>query len=81
MRASGDVQVITADGKREFRQFLDLPYRIYEDDPNWVAPLLRDMKVMFNPDKHPFHKHSEVQPFIAVRDGETVGRIAAIHDL
>lgn len=80
MTGSRDVQVIPADGKKEFRLFLDLPYRIYEDDPNWVAPLLRDMKVLFDPEKHPFHKHSEVQPFIAVRGGETVGRIAAIHN-
>ena len=80
MTGSRDVQIIPADGKKEFRRFLDLPYRIYASDPNWVAPLLRDMKVMFDPEKHPFHKHSEVQPFIAVRDGETVGRIAAIHN-
>ena len=80
MTGSRDVQVIPADGKKEFRRFLDIPYRIYEGDPNWVAPLIRDMKVMFDKRKHPFHQHSEVQPFIAVRDGETVGRVAAIHN-
>ncbi len=80
MRGTPDVQVIPADGKREFRRFLDLPYRIYEDDPNWVAPLRRDMKVMFDRKKHPFHHHSEVQPFIAVRGDETIGRIVAIHN-
>lgn len=80
MTGSPDVQVIPADGKKEFRRFLDLPYHIYEGDPNWVAPLLRDMKVMFDRGKHPFHKHSEVQPYIAMRGGETVGRIVAIHN-
>ena len=80
MTGSRDVQIIPADGKKEFRRFLDLPYQIYEGDPNWVAPLIRDMKVMFDKRKHPFHQHSEVQPFIAVRDGETVGRVAAIHN-
>jgi hypothetical protein len=77
---SPDVRVIPADGKREFRQFLQLPYRIYEGDPNWVAPLLRDMKVMFDRDEHPFHGHSEVQPFIALDGDETVGRVVAIHN-
>ena len=80
MTGSRDVQVIPADGKKEFRRFLDLPYRIYEGDPNWVAPLIRDMKVMFDKRKHPFHQHSEVQPYIALRGGETVGRIVAIHN-
>jgi len=80
VRGTTGVQVVPADGKKEFRQFLDLPYRIYDGDPNWVAPLLRDMKVMFDPKKHPFHQHSEVQPFIALQDGRVVGRIAAIHN-
>ena len=80
MTGSRDVQFIPADGKKEFRRFLDLPYRIYEGDPNWVAPLIRDMKVMFDKRKHPFHQHSEVQPYIALRGGETVGRIVAIHN-
>ena len=80
MKVPPDVQVVPADGKKEFRRFLDLPYRIYEGDPNWVAPLLRDMKVMFDRRKHPFHQHSEVQPFIALRGDETVGRVVAIHN-
>ena len=80
MTGSPDVRVIPADGKREFRQFLQLPYRIYDGDPNWVAPLLRDMKVMFDRDKHPFHEHSEVQSFIALDGDETVGRVVAIHN-
>ncbi len=80
MTVSPDVRVVPADGRKEFRRFLDLPYRIYEGDPNWVAPLLRDMKVRFDRGKHPFHQHSEVQPFIALRGDETVGRVVAIHN-
>lgn len=78
-RAPG-VSVVRADSGREFHRFLHLPYRIYEGDPNWVAPLLRDVKTMFDRRKHPFHQHSDVQPFIALRGGECVGRIAAIHN-
>jgi len=74
------VAVVRADGGREFGEFLKLPYRIYAGDPNWVAPLLRDVKTMFDAEKHPFHRHSEVQAFIARRGRECVGRIAAIHN-
>jgi GNAT superfamily N-acetyltransferase len=65
---------------RPFKDFLHLPYRIYDGDPNWVAPLLRDVKTMFDREKHPFHQHSDVEPFVAYRDGEAVGRIVAIHN-
>jgi ribosomal protein S18 acetylase RimI-like enzyme len=75
-----DVTVSSADGREEFRRFLHLPYSIYASDPNWVAPLLRDVKTMFDREKHPFHEHSEAQPFVALREDRCVGRIAAIHN-
>jgi GNAT superfamily N-acetyltransferase len=74
------IRVESAWDKRTFKDFLRVPYRVYEGDPNWVAPLLRDVKAMFNRDKHPFHQHSEVEPFVAYRDGAAVGRIVAIHN-
>lgn len=74
------VRIESAWDKRTFKDFLRLPYRIYAGDPNWVAPLLRDVKMMFNRDEHPFHLHSEVEPFVAYRDGRAVGRIVAIHN-
>ncbi len=76
----GRIEVKPADDRKRFRDFLLLPYRIYDGDPNWVAPLLRDVKTAFNKKKHPFHEHSEVQPFVAYRDGRPAGRIAAINN-
>ncbi len=76
----GRIEVKPADDRKRFRDFLHLPYRIYDGDSNWVAPLLRDVKTAFNKKKHPFHEHSEVQPFVAYRDGRPAGRIAAINN-
>lgn len=81
MSGSGtSIRVESAWDKRTFRDFLRLPYRIYAGDPNWVAPLLMDIKKMFDREKHPFHSHSEVEPFVAYRDGKPVGRIVAVHN-
>ena len=76
----GGIEVKPADDRRTFKHFVQLPYRIYDGDPNWVAPLIRDVKTAFNKKKHPFHTHSEVQPFVAFRDGRPVGRIVAINN-
>jgi GNAT superfamily N-acetyltransferase len=54
-----------------------LPWRIYQDDPQWVPPLLGELEKVLNPKKHPFHKHAETALFLARRDGEVVGRISA----
>ncbi len=62
--------------------FIDLPAAIYADDPNWVRPLDLDMRKAFDPSKHPFHLHSEAQPYLAYRGGDSdpVGRICAIRN-
>lgn len=63
---------------RDLDQFVMFPWEVYRGDPNWVPPLISDSKKLFDRTKHPFHKHSEVQPFVARKDGQVVGRIAAI---
>ncbi len=44
----------------------------------WVPPLLFELKKRLSPKKHPFHKHADVQYFLARLNGQVVGRIAAI---
>lgn len=60
------------------RQFIQLPWQIYRNDPYWVPPLVLDMKKLLNRAAHPFFGHSEADFFLARRDGKWVGRIAAI---
>lgn len=64
---------------REVARFLRVSYRIYRDDPNWVAPLLFDLKKTFS-DVNPLFNHAEMQLWVAVRNGEDTGRIAALED-
>jgi GNAT superfamily N-acetyltransferase len=72
--------VLAPPGSDEMEAFIRLPWSIYEDDAVWVPPLLRDMRTMMDPKRHPFHDHSEVRAFLALRDGLPVGRVAAIHN-
>jgi len=68
--------------RREWKQFLMLPWQLYRDDPNWVPPLRRNQEEMVGYRKHPFYLENEIQTFLALRDGKPCGRIAAIlnHD-
>jgi len=29
--------------KNDWKEFIDLPFRLYKDDKNWVPPLKKDM--------------------------------------
>lgn len=65
---------------RDLEAFVRLPWSLYRNDRNWVPPLRRDVRRAFDPDHHPFHQHSDVQPFLALREDAPVGRICAIHN-
>jgi ribosomal protein S18 acetylase RimI-like enzyme len=65
--------------KRDLHRFFDVADRIYRDDPNWVPPLRGDVARVFA-GKNPFFRHAEMQLYVARRENEDVGRIAAILD-
>jgi GNAT superfamily N-acetyltransferase len=71
------IEKIDTNDKVQVKRFVDLPYRLYKDCPQWVPPLYMDAYLPLNRAKHPFFEHSEADFFIAVRDGEGVGRICA----
>jgi len=60
------------------RTFLRFPWKIYRDDPNWVPPLMMDRKKLIDRKNNPFYRHARIELFLAICDGEPVGRIAAI---
>ena len=74
---SQSVRVIPVRSKAERKAFLDLPFALYRDDPNWVAPLYLERHEHLDPKKNPYFRHAEVELFLAQRDGRTVGRISA----
>ena len=71
-------RVRAARDRRDVKRFLDLPYRLHARDPLWVPPLRRDVELLLSRTKNPFFEHGEAEYFLAERDGEVVGRIAAI---
>ena len=72
-----DVQIVPVTDKKQREAFAKFPWRIYRNDDNWVPPLYGDRLKMFDPAKHTFYEHAEVQLFLAMRKGEVVGTISA----
>lgn len=64
----------------DLNRFIALPYRLFRGDPYWVPPLRMDVRTLLSKKKNPFFQHAEAEYFLAERDGEVVGRIAAIHN-
>ncbi len=76
-RTSSSVVVSPACGPDGMRAFVDLPFRLYRDDPNWVAPFRTDLTRQLDPARGPFFDHGRARYFLARRDDRVVGRISA----
>ncbi len=63
--------------KADRAAFVDLPFRLYAKDPNWVPPLKDEVYGLITPGKNPWFEHGEAQLFLAERGGQVVGRITA----
>lgn len=63
--------------KREQRQFLNFPLKLYKNSPYFVPPLYMDEKQIFNPHYH-YYEQSEAVYYNAYLDGKMVGRISGI---
>lgn len=65
------------DSKADRKKFVDLPFRLYADDPNWVPPLKSEALGLITPEKNGWFSHAKAQLFLAEQDGRVVGRISA----
>ena len=71
------IEKINTDNKSQAKRFVEFYYDLYSDCPQWVPPLYMDAYLPLNRKKHPFFEHSGADFFLAMRDGEVVGRICA----
>jgi GNAT superfamily N-acetyltransferase len=71
------VEIRPVKSRGELSTFIKLPWRLYRNERNWVAPLLMDLKKRLDQKKNPFFKHAEAQYFLAYRGSQPVGRISA----
>jgi len=73
----GDIRITEVLRRRDVRDFIDVPYVIYRDDPYWVAPLRREVRKLLDRRRNPFFDHGEACYWIAWRGSTAVGRISA----
>jgi GNAT superfamily N-acetyltransferase len=62
----------------ETTTFIKSQWLFYKDDPFWVPAVVADRQKLLNIKKNPIYKHTQIQLFVAEREGTIVGRIAAI---
>ena len=74
------MEIIQVNTPEELREFINLPYHLYRNDPMWVAPLRSEQQAQFVAEKNPMLNHCEYVLFLARKEGKTLGRISAFLD-
>jgi hypothetical protein len=68
-------------GRRGTARFVDVPWRLYGDSSNtWVPPLRVVVRDALDTRKNPFYRDADLALFISLRDGQPIGRVAAIEN-
>ncbi|MBN1132856.1 MAG: hypothetical protein JXR52_09870 [Bacteroidales bacterium] len=75
------MKIIPVSDRKTEKLFIDLPRRLYRNDPNFVMPFNNDIRKAFNRDKNSYFSHGDARRWIVLDEkGKTVGRIAAFYD-
>src|SRR4051794_30100147 len=64
-------------GRRDIREFIELPFRLHATSPNWIPPLRLERHAFLSRRFNAFFEHGAAQLFLAERGGRVVGRISA----
>ncbi|MBU3822329.1 GNAT family N-acetyltransferase [Flavobacteriaceae bacterium XHP0103] len=64
--------------KSELKAFVKFPFKLYKGSKYWVPPIISEEVKTLNKDVNPAFKDANARFFMAYKNGEPVGRIAAI---
>ncbi len=71
------IKVIKVTTKKQRKEFVEFPLRMYKNNPYFVPPLYMDEMAIFS-DDYVYSKSCDSVFFLAEKDGKTVGRIQGI---
>jgi GNAT superfamily N-acetyltransferase len=74
------MQIREVKTRADLKQFIELPYRLYKNDPVWVPPLRDEQWGQFEPKRNPMLDHCEYTLFLLEDGGQVIGRISAFTD-
>lgn len=74
------MELIEVKSKGDEKEFIQLPVRLYKDEINWIRPLDKDIKTVFDPTKNKNFRNGEAIRWILKKDQKVIGRIAAFYD-
>jgi GNAT superfamily N-acetyltransferase len=64
--------------QRELREFIYLPSKIHNDEPDWLPPIYNDEWLLFNKKKNRSYQYTDAVFYLAYKNNKPVGRIMGL---
>ena len=64
--------------KKDLKAFVKFPFKLYKDSKFWVPPIISQEIKTFNKKENPVFNDADARFFLAFKNNEIVGRVAAI---
>ena len=72
------IEVTEITKKEEFVAFVEFPFELYQGNPYWVPPMKAEELVVMDKEQNPVFNNADAAFFLARKNGQIVGRIAAM---
>ena len=74
-----DIRKIDPSNKKDRNKFINLPFDIYKNCPQWAPPIRNSMHFVMDASKHPFYHHSNADFYIVEDGNQVISRLAVIN--
>lgn len=72
------IKITECTSKKDLKAFVKFPFELYKNNKFWVPPIISDELQTFDKTKNPAFDNAEAYFYLAYKNDEIVGRIAAI---
>lgn len=72
------ITIVEANTKALLKEYVKFPFKLYKNHKYWVPPLISDELATFDKKENPAFSSAEAYFYLAYKNNEIVGRIAAI---
>ena len=72
------IEVLPVHTKKELKEFVMFPFKLYKNHPYWVPPMITEEMETLDQKRNPVFQNASAQYFLAYKNGSIVGRIAVI---
>ena len=73
-----DVTIKVVQNSKYFETFVRFPFSLYQNNPYWVPPLIKEEIETLDPKVNPVYQNADARFFLAYKGETLVGRIAAM---